>query len=294
MSGGRDPTAQATRTVRWMSSPAIALLLVTSLVPLALTLYYSLLDFRLLEPGGGFVGLRNYIGFLSNPMFVGAIVRTLLLVAGVLAITVGLGLTLALLLDRPMHGVAVVRLLIVSPFFVMPVVSALLWKNLLMNPVSGLFAALLRIVGLDPIDWLGTLPLVSIIIIVAWAWLPFATLILLTSLQSIDAEQMEAAKLDGATAAARLRYLILPHLARPIAVVLLVESIFLLGVFAEIYVTTGGGPGDATTNLSFLIFAQALLRFDIGAASAGGVVAVIFANLIALLLARVVGRSFES
>ncbi len=287
----RDPGAQAARTARWMSAPAIGWLLVTSIVPLACTLYYSLLDFRLLEPGGGFVGLHNYAAFVANPMFLGAIVRTLLLIAGVLGATLVLGIALALLLDGKVRGISALRMLIISPFFVMPAVSALLWKNLLMNPVSGLFAALLRMAGLEPVDWLGTLPLVSIVIMVAWAWLPFATLIFLTSLQSLDAEQMEAAELDGASASARFRYLILPHLARPIAVVVLVETIFLLGVFAEIYVTTGGGPGDATTNLSFLIFAQALLRFDIGAASAGGVVAVILANLVALMLARVVGRS---
>lgn len=287
----RDPGAQAARTARWMSAPAIGWLLVTSIVPLACTLYYSLLDFRLLEPGGGFVGLHNYAAFVANPMFLGAIVRTLLLIAGVLGATLVLGIALALLLDGKVRGISALRMLIISPFFVMPAVSALLWKNLLMNPVSGLFAALLRMAGLEPVDWLGTLPLVSIVIMVAWAWLPFATLIFLTSLQSLDAEQMEAAELDGASATARFRYLILPHLARPIAVVVLVETIFLLGVFAEIYVTTGGGPGDATTNLSFLIFEQALLRFDIGAASAGGVVAVILANLVALMLARVVGRS---
>ncbi len=282
---------QEARTARRMSAPAIGWLIITSIVPLTLTVYFSLLDFRLLEPGGGFVGLRNYVAFVSNPMFVGAIVRTLLLIAGVLAATLTLGVALALLLDGKVRGISALRMLVISPFFVMPAVSALLWKNLLMNPVSGLFAALLSMAGLEPIDWLGTLPLVSIMIMVAWAWLPFATLILLTSLQSLDAEQMEAAELDGAGAVARLRYLILPHLARPIAVVVLVETIFLLGVFAEIYVTTSGGPGDATTNLSFLIFAQALLRFDIGAASAGGMVAVVLANVVALMLARVVGRS---
>jgi sorbitol/mannitol transport system permease protein len=190
-------------------------------------------------------------------------------------------------------GIAGLRMLIISPFFVMPAVSALVWKNLLMNPVSGLFAAILTALGLPPVDWLGAMPLASIIAIVSWEWLPFATLIFLTSLQSLDREQMEAAELDGAKFPSVLRWLILPHLARPIAIVVLMETIFLLAVFAEIYVTTGGGPGDATTNLSFLIFAQALLRFDIGAASAGGIVAVIIANILAVLMVRIVGKSIE-
>ena len=293
MSGGANASAQSARIARWMSAPAIGWLLLTSVVPLVLTLYYSLLDFRLLEPGGGFVGLKNYVAFAANPMFVGAIVRTLVLIGGVLAATLTLGIAIALLLDKPVKGIAVLRMLIISPFFVMPTVSALLWKNLLMNPVSGLLTALAQMAGMTPIDWLGAAPLTSIIIMVAWSWLPFATLIFLTSLQSIDPEQLEAAELDGASASARLRYIVLPHLARPIAVVLLVETVFLLAVFAEIYVSTGGGPGDATTNLSFLIFAQALLMFDIGSASAGGIVAVILANIVALMLVRVVGRSIE-
>lgn len=281
------------RLGRWMVAPAVAVLLVAMIVPLAMTLYYSLLDFRLLEPGGGFVGLANYVNFLTNPMFVAAVVNTLLLVLGVLGVTVALGIALALLLDQPVKGIAGLRMLVISPFFVMPAVSALVWKNLLMNPVSGLFAAILTGFGLDPVDWLGTVPLGSIIAIVSWEWLPFATLIFLTSLQSLDREQMEAAELDGAGFGARLRYLILPHLARPVAIVVLMETIFLLSVFAEIFVTTGGGPGDATTNLSFLIFAQALLRFDIGAASAGGIVAVVIANILALLMVRVVGKSIQ-
>lgn len=281
------------RLGRLMVAPAVGVLLVAMIVPLAITLYYSVRDFRLLEPGGGFVGIGNYVNFVSNPMFVAAVVNTLLLVCGVLLVTIVLGIALALLLDQPVKGIAGLRMLIISPFFVMPTVSALVWKNLLMNPVSGLFAAILTGFGLEPVDWLGAVPLASIIAIVSWEWLPFATLIFLTSLQSLDREQMEAAELDGAKFPSVLRWLILPHLARPIAIVVLMETIFLLAVFAEIYVTTGGGPGDATTNLSFLIFAQALLRFDIGAASAGGIVAVIIANSLALLMVRIVGKSIE-
>ena len=96
--------------------------------------------------------------------------------------------------------------------------------------------------------------LFAVILIVAWQWLPFATLILLTALQSLDEEQKEAAEMDGASALSIFIYLTLPHLARPITVVILIETIFLLTVFAEIFVTTGGGPGLATTNIAFLIY----------------------------------------
>ena len=130
--------------------------------------------------------------------------------------------------------------------------------------------------------------------IVAWQWLPFATLILLTALQSLDGEQQEAAEMDGASAFSRFRYLTLPHLARAITVVVLIETIFLLGIFAEILVTTNGGPGTASTNLTFLVYAQSLLQFDVGLGSAGGIVAVILANIVAFFLLRTIGKNLDA
>ncbi len=140
----------------------------------------------------------------------------------------------------------------------------MVWKNLLMHPVFGLFAWLMTSVGLQPIDWFTDFPMTAIFIIVAWQWLPFATLILLTALQSLDEEQKEAAEMDGAGAIPTFIYITLPHLARPITVVILIETIFLLTVFAEIYVTTSGGPGTQTTNLAFLIYTVALKNYDVG------------------------------
>ncbi|MNL35869.1 Inner membrane ABC transporter permease protein YcjO [compost metagenome] len=134
----------------------------------------------------------------------------------------------------------------------------------------------------------------SVIVIVAWQWLPFATLILLTALQSLDEEQKEAAQMDGASAWSRFIYLVLPHLSRAITVVILIQTIFLLSVFAEILVTTNGGPGTQSTNLTFLVYAQALLQFDVGGASAGGIIAVILANIVAFFLMRMIGKTLEA
>nr|WP_298725736.1 sugar ABC transporter permease [uncultured Steroidobacter sp.] len=282
-------------TARLMLSPAVVLLLVWMAVPLAMTLWYSLHDYQLLMPRGNeFVGLENYVYFLTDPAFFQSLANTLALVMGVLTITVAGGIGLALLLDRPMYGQGIVRVLVVSPFFVMPTVSALVWKNMFMNPVNGLFAWLAQVFGMRAIDWLAEVPLLSLTIIVAWGWLPFATLILLTALQSLDAEQQEAAKMDGANSFARFVHITLPHLARPIAVVILIQTIFLLSVFAEILVTTNGGPGNQSTNLAYLVYSQALLRFDVGSASAGGVVAVVLANILAIFLMRLVGKNLES
>ena len=288
-------TRHAKALARTAVSPAVVVLFLWMIVPLVMTIYFSTLNYSLLDPeSGSFIGFQNYTYFLTDPGFLTALGNTLKLVGGVLVITIVGGILLALLLDQPFFGVGIVRLMVLAPFFVMPTVSALIWKNLLMHPVSGLFAWLFKSVGLKPIDWFAQAPLTAIILIVAWQWLPFAALILLTALQSLDPEQKEAAEMDGTPALSFFFYIVLPHLARAITVVILIETIFLLNVFAEILVTTGGGPGLDTTNIPFLVYAQALLQFDVGGASAGGIVAVILANIAAFFLVRMIGRNLEA
>jgi polyol transport system permease protein len=288
-------TRQTQLLARTLMTPAVALLFIWMIVPLALTIYFSTLHYNLLDPESGqFVGFENFEYFLTDPAFLASLRNTLILVGSVLAITILIGIPLALLLDQPVLGRSIVRLMVIAPFFVMPTVSALVWKNLLMHPVSGLFAWIATLFGATPIDWFNDAPLFAVILIVSWQWLPFATLILLTALQSLDEEQKEAAEMDGARAVSTFIYITLPHLARPITVVILIETIFLLTVFAEIFVTTGGGPGLQTTNIAFLIYSQALIQYDVGSASAGGLVAVVIANIVAFFLVRIVGRNLEA
>ncbi|NCO17606.1 MAG: sugar ABC transporter permease, partial [Alphaproteobacteria bacterium] len=134
----------------------------------------------------------------------------------------------------------------------------------------------------------------SITLIVAWQWLPFATLILLTALQSLDRDQIEAAEMDGAGPLSRFGYIVVPHLSRAVTVVILIQTIFLLSTFAEILVTTNGGPGTASTTLTYLVYAQSLLQFDVGGGAAGGIVAVVLANIVAIFLMRMIGKNLES
>lgn len=280
---------------RVMIAPSVALLLLWMAVPLAMTVYFSFIRYNLLIPGPtSFVGFDNYYYFLTDPAFTTALANTLVIVGGALAITIVGGILLALLLDQPFFGQGAVRLLVISPFFVLPTVAALVWKNMMMNPVYGVFAQIARGLGLAPFDWFAGAPLLSVTLIVAWQWLPFATLILLTALQSLSEEQKEAAEMDGARGLAVFFHIILPHLARAITVVVLIETIFLLSVFAEILVTTNGGPGVASTNIAFLVYAQALLQYDVGGASAGGIIAVILANIVAVFLMRMIGRNLEA
>jgi sorbitol/mannitol transport system permease protein len=275
-------------------APSVVFLAIWSIVPLLMTLWYSLEHYNLMSPDRVFfVGLRNYAFLFSDPSLRSAIENSVTLVASVLILSVVLGTAFALLLNNEFAGRSVARLLAISPFFIMPPVAALIWKNLLLDPLNGFVGWLLGLAGLPPVAWFTQFPMLSLIMIVAWEWIPFATLILLTALQSLDSEQIEAARMDGAGPVARLRYIVLPHLSRPAAIVVMMETIFLLSVFAEILTTTAGGPGDATTTLTFLVYIRALLNFNIGGASAAGVLAILLANIVAFFLMRAVARSIN-
>ena len=285
-------TQHSRSAARMMVAPAVFVLFVWMLIPLTMTLYFSFLDYRPLR--GVYeccVGFDNYVRFFSSSSFWDSVATTLIMVGGILLITVVGAILLSLLLDKPIWGQGIVRILVIAPFFVMPTVSALVWKNMFMNPVNGLLAHLWKFFGLQPIDWLSQLPLFSIITIVSWQWLPFATLILLTAIQSLDSEQLEAAEMDGAPALSRFFYIILPHLSRAITIVILIQTIFLLSIFAEIFVTTGGSFGTRT--LTYLIFQRVIESQNIGLGSAGGIFAVILANIIALFLMRIVGKNLD-
>jgi sorbitol/mannitol transport system permease protein len=286
-------TQQSRSAARLMMAPAVFLLLVWMLVPLSMTLWFSMRRFLPLRGGDqGFVWFENYSRFISSSAFWPAVQTTLVIVGGILLISVVFGILLAMLLDQPMWGQGVVRILVIAPFFVMPTVSALVWKNMFMDPTNGLFAHLWRAFGADPVVWLSDAPLFSIILIVSWQWLPFATLILLTAFQSLDSEQLEAAEMDGAGVFSRFGYIVLPHLSRAITIVILIQTIFLLSIFAEIFVTTGGAFGSRT--LTYLIYQRVLESQNVGLGSAGGVYAIILANIVALFLMRIVGKNLDA
>ncbi|MBL3702211.1 ABC transporter permease subunit [Sulfitobacter sp. BDSS02] len=286
-------TQHSRSAARTMMAPAVILLLGWMLVPLLMTLWFSFKKYLPLRGGDlGWVGFDNYVRFISSSSFWPSVQATLIIVGGVLAITIIFGVLLAILLNQPMWGQGIVRILVIAPFFVMPTVSALVWKNMFMDPVNGLFAHLWKFFGAEPISWLSEASLQSIILIVSWQWLPFATLILLTAIQSLDSEQLEAAEMDGASPLSRFGYITLPHLSRAITVVLLIQTIFLLSIFAEIFVTTQGAFGTKT--LTYLIYQRVLESQNVGLGSAGGVYAIILANIVAIFLMRIVGKNLDA
>lgn len=302
---------------RLLQAPAVLLLLVWMFVPLSMTLYFSFIRYvlnNLRRPEWTNPNISNWRGFgnyefvVNNKDFLLAIQNSLIIVFGILILTVALGILIAILINKPFQGQGIVRVLLISPFFVMPAVNAVLWINMILDPVLGLQG--LAVEGLNGIvDDLCNLPVLggffslwpelepisfratqtsayAVIMMVTWQWTPFAVLIFMTSLQSEDQQQKEAAVLDGASTWAQFRFLTLPHLARPIAIVIMIQAIFHLSLYAEIEIVS---RGNGNKNLPYLIGEFA--NNNIGAASATGIFAVILANIVAIFLLRMIGKT---
>ncbi len=276
---------------RWLPLPTIIFMVVVTQVPLIVTLGYSLERWNLLRPERRkFLGIDNYLDVLGDPNFYEIIANTLIITISVVVVTLILGILLALLLNRDFAGKGIVRTMLITPFLIMPTVSAVLWKNVLFNPAFGLLAAVAAMLGLPRPDMLQDFPMFSVIIVIVWQWTPFMMLILLAGLQSLAHDQIEACQIDGGGPLVLFRYIILPHLQRYIELAVLMEILFILSVFGVIFVLTSGGPGIQTTNLSYGIYQEAFQRWDIGEASAMGVFAIILANIVVLVFVRVLRR----
>ena len=271
--------------------PAIVFMVMVTQVPLIVTLGYSLERWNLLRPDRRkFLGLDNYPDVLSNPDFFTIIINTLVITISVVLVTLILGILLALLLNRDFAGKGIVRTMLITPFLIMPTVSAVLWKNVLFNPAFGLLAAVAAMLGFPRPDMLQDYAMFSVIVVIVWQWTPFMMLILLAGLQSLAHDQVEACQIDGGGPLSLFRYVILPHLQRYIELAVLMEILFILSVFGVIFVLTSGGPGIQTTNLSYGIYQEAFQRWDIGEASAMGIFAIILANVVVLVFVRVLRR----
>ncbi len=299
-----QPRTQAQKPLRrenrkFLSAPGILFLVLVTQVPFVLAIWYSFTNWNLLRPGSeGFLGWsdmwRNYSRILTNPDFYTVLWITIFLTVAVVAVTFVVGLGFAMLLNRPFPGRALARTLLISPFLMMPVAAAVVWKNVLLDPSFGLFAYFFRLFGVRDFYALEAFPLATVIGIISWQWIPFVMLILLAGLQSLPDSTLEAARIDGASGLTMFRHIILPHLGKFIEIALLLETIFILSEFGIIFVTTSGGPGIQTTNLPYQIFLEAFSRQNVGRASAYGIFAVILANIVIILFLNVLRRNSKA
>jgi sorbitol/mannitol transport system permease protein len=292
------PSASAARRDRWARRlpllPALIYVILVTQIPFVLTIIYSLQNWNLLNPEPArFAGLQNYIGVITDPSIRIAIWNTIVLTVCAVAISVVLGVGIALLLNREIFGKGIVRTLMIGPFLVMPAAAALMWKDTLLNPLTGLVSYILTPLGLGKVDWINQFPMATIVGIEVWRWTPFMMLIVLAGLQSQNQEVLEAARVDGARAFQLFRYITLPFVRPFIELGALLGSLFIVQSFDSIFMTTQGGPGQATTNLPFLLYLVAFQGFDIGKASAIGVLAVILTLIVASFALRTLFTIFH-
>jgi multiple sugar transport system permease protein len=269
-----------------MILPTLLLLVVFLVLPIIYALYMSLHQIELtISPQWKFVGLANYGGLVEDSRVLETIPRTLYFAGLNVAITTLLSLCLALVLNEQFAGRNWIRVFILLPWAVAPVVSGVMWRYLF-HQRYGLINALLMHLGLidSYVVWFDD-PTVALSIAsfaTAWKVLPFSTLILLASMQSIPESLFRASKMDGANLAHRFRYVTLPHLRPTLIFVVVLQIITSLQAFDVIFTLTRGGPGQGTVVLNYLTFINAFERLSIGNAAT---LAILLALLIVLLSA---------
>ena len=275
--------------------PTAFLLLVFLVYPIG---YAVAMSFKRVEltvsPAQKWVGLDNYGRILGDQVLRDSVVRTLIFAGLTVTIAVGLSLILALVLNEAFIGRKFVRVMILLPWAVAPVVNGVMWRYLFQSNY-GLVNAILYSLGIIPHYrvWLDSAPLALTIAAVATAWkgMPFITLILLAALQSIPESLFRAAKMDGAGIFARFRFIVMPHLRNTLIFAILLETIVSLQVFDLIFTLTRGGPGQGTVLLSYLVYINAFERLSLGRASAMAVLlALLIMGLSALSLGLMLRR----
>ena len=294
-----------TRRRRWRREALLPYLLLTPafillmgmLYPFALGLYYSFTNYWLQYPKRfRFVWFDNYINLLDEPLFSRALQFTLEFTLAAVVIQVGLGLAVALFLHGRIPGRAAIRAVMLLPLMMPPVITALMWKIMMASTNAGILNHMLSFLGLGPINWFGSTQgaVASILIIDTWGNLPFVSLILLGALQALPTEPYEAARVDGASPRAMLRYITLPLLSPFLVLAVMFRTMDSLRIFDVIYATTMGGPNDATTNLHIMAYQFAFQWYQMGKGMAQAVVLLLLVVIVSFLLMRLWNRAAEN
>jgi sorbitol/mannitol transport system permease protein len=310
----RPTTRSMSQRERWRRRgpllPALVFTVVVTQIPFLLTIAISALHWNLLQPGTknflgfgrftSFAGLSNYATVFTDTRLRHAVINTVVLTASVVVISLLIGLALAVLLDRKFPGRGLARTLLIAPFLVMPVASALVWKHALYNPDYGLINGVTnwvwQLFGAEqgPVkDYVGSMPMPAVVVALVWQWTPFMMLILLAGLQAQPGDVLEAAKIDRADGMQTFRHITLPHLRQYIELSGLLGSIYVVQTFDAIFAITQGGPGSATTNLPYEIYLTMFSKYEYGEAAAAGVVVVIGTIVVATFALRVISSLFN-
>jgi sorbitol/mannitol transport system permease protein len=267
--------------------PALIFMIVLTQVPFVMSIYYSLTNWHVVPPGPRqWVGLDNYGQLVDDHFFRSAVWVSIRLTVVPVIGALLLGTAFAILLDRKFFGRGVIRTLLITPFLLMPVVVGLIWKNQMFNDLYGVINWVIEKLGGSSVDFVSRYPTWSIAAVLIWQWTPFMMLIMLAGLQSQPTDVLEAAKVDGATGWGTFRQLTLPHLRPYMELGILLGTIYLIQVYDQVAVMTGGGPGS--TNVPYFVFQRSIGGgWEFGDASAYSIVVVIFSIIIATFSLRV-------
>jgi len=271
--------------------PALVFAILVTQLPFLVSIYYSFTDLKdktqsLIPEPTKYVGFANYKAIFSDPFFRQAMWTSVQMTVFSVVLSLVIGTFFALLLDRKFFGQGIVRTLLITPFLLMPVVAALIWKQQMFSSLFGILDKVLNFLGLNSVAWISDHPLASIVTVLVWQWTPFMMLIMLAGLQSQPSDILEAAGVDGATPLGIFRQLTLPHLRRYLELGALLGSIYIVQAFDAIDVMTGGGPGS--TNVPYFVYEESIGGgFRYGSASAYAIVVVIFSIIIATFSLRV-------
>jgi sorbitol/mannitol transport system permease protein len=271
--------------------PALIFAILVTQLPFLVSIYYSLTNLKdktqsLIPEPTRFVGLENYRTLLSNSFFRDAMWTSVKMTVLSVLLSLLFGTAFAMLLDRKFLGQGVVRTLLITPFLLMPVVAALIWKQQMFSSLFGLLNKALAFFGMDSVAFISDHPLASIVTVLVWQWTPFMMLIMLAGLQSQPSDILEAANVDGATPVGIFRQLTIPHLRRYLELGALLGSIYIIQAFDAIDVMTGGAPGSK--NVPYFVYQESIGGgFRYGSASAYAIVVVIASIVIATFALRV-------
>lgn len=288
-----SPRAEAWRR-RAPLLPALILVLAVTQIPFVITLYYSMFRWNLVSTAARrFVGAQNFLSAFVDEVFRKALFNTALMTLSIMALSIVVGGLLAAGLNREFRGRALARTLAITPFFIMPVAACLFWKTGLFDPTFGVLGWVTQHLGLGRLNWISQYPRLSVIFFTSWQWSAFALLILLAGMQSFPLEVGEAALVDGAGPLHIFRRLMLPHLRPFVELSALLIAMYVLENFGAIAILTAGGPAYATTNLSYYVYLEAFSAFDLGRASALGMVTLVIAIALVMPMLRVVSGIFR-
>src|SRR6201993_599959 len=291
-----DPYSSAWRR-RLPLLPALLYVIAVTQLPFLVSIYYSLTNLKdktqsLVPEPTKFVGIDNYKQIFSDPFFRQAMWTSVKMTVLSVVLSLIIGTLFAILLDRKFLGQGLIRTLLITPFLLMPVVAALIWKQQMFSSLFGVLNKVLNFLGFNSVAFISDHPLASIVTVLVWQWTPFMMLIMLAGLQGQPADILEAANVDGASSFGIFRQLTLPHLRRYLELGALLGSIYIVQAFDAIDVMTGGGPGS--TNVPYYVYEESIGGgFRYGAASAYAIVVVVFSIVIATFALRVLSSLFR-